>query len=176
MISPTTALGVVRFLIWTKMRRIRADGLGRLDGFPRVHRTVRTEIRVGARVRLFPGVRLSLTRPGASVRIGARTYFNRNVEINCSTSVEVGSDCAIAWDVLIMDNDAHSVNGVYGRAPIRVGDHVWIGQGARILKGVTIGDGAIVGTGSIVTRDVPPRALVVGSPARVISTDVTWEL
>ncbi|WP_309473787.1 DapH/DapD/GlmU-related protein [Curtobacterium sp. AG1037] len=75
-----------------------------------------------------------------------------------------------------MDNDAHSLNGAYGRKPVRIGNHVWIGQGARVLKGVTVGDGAVIALGSIVTRDVPARALVAGQPARVIRENVSWDL
>jgi len=49
-----------------------------------------------------------------------------------------------------------------------IGNDVWIGLGAIILSGVTIGDGAVVGAGAVVSRDVPPYAVVVGSPARII--------
>lgn len=59
--------------------------------------------------------------------------------------------------------------------PIRIGDHVWIGLRATILKGVSIGDGAVVGAGSMVIRDVPSGALVAGVPARVIRESVTWQ-
>jgi maltose O-acetyltransferase len=54
----------------------------------------------------------------------------------------------------------------FGR-PVRIGSHVWIGSGAIILPGVTIGDDAVVGAGSVVTRDVPAGAKVMGNPARV---------
>ena len=60
-------------------------------------------------------------------------------------------------------------------APVTIGDRVWIGCRATVLKGVTIGDGAVVAACSVVTRDVPPRALVAGNPARVVREDVTWE-
>ncbi len=56
-----------------------------------------------------------------------------------------------------------------------IGDWVWIGCRATVLKGVTIGDGAVVAAGSVVTRDVPPAALVGGNPARVLRERVTWE-
>ena len=52
--------------------------------------------------------------------------------------------------------------------PIVVGDDVWLGYGAIILPGVTIGDGAIIGAGTVVTKDVPPYAIVGGNPAKVI--------
>jgi maltose O-acetyltransferase len=54
----------------------------------------------------------------------------------------------------------------FGR-PVRIGSNVWIGAGALILPGVTVGDDALVGAGSVVTRDVPDGATVVGNPARV---------
>lgn len=53
--------------------------------------------------------------------------------------------------------------------PVEIGERCWIGGGAIILAGVTIGDGAIVGAGSVVTKDVPTGATVVGSPARIVS-------
>lgn len=60
-------------------------------------------------------------------------------------------------------------------APITICDNVWIGTGAMILKGVTIGEGAVVAAGAIVTKDVPQRCLVGGVPAKVIRENVEWE-
>jgi acetyltransferase-like isoleucine patch superfamily enzyme len=57
-------------------------------------------------------------------------------------------------------------------APIVVGRNVWIGAGATVLQGVTIGDDAVVAAGAVVTRDVPPRVLVAGVPARVVKAVV----
>jgi acetyltransferase-like isoleucine patch superfamily enzyme len=56
-----------------------------------------------------------------------------------------------------------------------VEDHVWIGCRAVILKGVTVGTGAIIANNAVVTKDVPPRTMVAGNPARVIKEDVIWE-
>lgn len=58
--------------------------------------------------------------------------------------------------------------------PVTIGDHIWIGARTNVLNGVTVGDGAVVAAGSLVTRDVPPRALVGGVPARVLREDVDW--
>ena len=63
---------------------------------------------------------------------------------------------------------------------MRVGNNVWIGYGACILRGVTVGDNAIIGTSAVVTRDVPANAVVAGIPARVIRmrpepTSLRWD-
>ena len=80
--------------------------------------------------------------------------------------VAIGRDCMIGWDVLIMDTDQHPLPGRgLDNRPVRIGDGVWIGARATILKGVTIGDGAIVGACAVVTRDVPAGAVVTGPSA-----------
>ena len=57
---------------------------------------------------------------------------------------------------------------------VKIGNHVWIGTRAIIMKGVTIGDGAIIGAGAIVTKDVPSNSVVVGFPAKVIRENIEW--
>jgi acetyltransferase-like isoleucine patch superfamily enzyme len=58
---------------------------------------------------------------------------------------------------------------------VRIGDHVWIGASAIVLKGVTIGDNSVVAAGAIVTKDVPPNTLVVGAPAVPVLTISGWQ-
>jgi len=97
--------------------------------------------------------------------------------------LDIGHFCSIADDVKFLLGGNHAHDGVstfpfltkyFGqleatsKGAIRIGDDVWIGYGAVILSGVTIGQGAIVAAGSMVTRDVPPYAIVGGSPARVL--------
>ena len=74
-------------------------------------------------------------------------------------------------DVVIRDNDGgHEImiEGYKKTAPVIIGNHVWIGQGAMIMKGVTIGDGAIIGAHAVVTKNVDPYSIVVGNPAKTI--------
>lgn len=59
-------------------------------------------------------------------------------------------------------------------APIRIGNHVWIGSRATILKGVSIGDGAIIASGAVVSRDVEAGSIVAGNPARVVKEHAQW--
>ena len=73
----------------------------------------------------------------------------------------LGKGCAIARDVIIRDYDAHQIlnSGHEMAKDVCIGEHVWIGTRAIILKGVTIGDGAVVAAGAVVTKDVPARVL-----------------
>lgn len=102
-------------------------------------------------------------------------FINENVQITCQGTIEIGEGTAIGRDVIIRNFDGHKIKGEIISAPIHIGKHVWIGQRAIILKGVTIGDGAVIAAGAIVTKDVPPGCVVAGIPAKVIRENVEWE-
>jgi acetyltransferase-like isoleucine patch superfamily enzyme len=146
----------------------RAGLLVREPGLPRIRiRNLGGSIEAD-NCTFFPGVRLECWS-GANIRIGNGTYLNRNVEIIAQREVVVGRDCQISWDVVIMDTDQHGFGGEPPTAhPVRLGDRVWVGCRAIILKGVTIGDDAVVAAGSVVTRDVAAGSVVAGVPARLI--------
>lgn len=103
-------------------------------------------------------------------------FINENVQITCASRVIIGKGCTIARDVIIRDFDAHTIErpGFEIKKPINIGNYVWIGNRAMILKGVTIGDGAIIAAGSIVTKNVPPNSVVAGIPAKVVKENVSW--
>lgn len=114
------------------------------------------------------------SRPGG-LRIGARTHIGSGCNIRaCGGRIEIGEDCLIAQQVsLVAANHQILPDGVYRELPwdperngIQVGSNVWIGAGAVVLPGTSIGDGAIVAAGSVVTRDVPPREIWGNIPAR----------
>ena len=113
------------------------------------------------------------------LQIGQGTNINGFAKILVRDRVSIGENCTISWDTQIMDNDFHpiTIDGVQQpqSAPILIEDHVWIGTGAIILKGVTIGEGAIVAAGAIVTRDVPAKAIVAGSPAKIVGSADSWD-
>jgi acetyltransferase-like isoleucine patch superfamily enzyme len=118
----------------------------------------------------YEGVRLEIGKK-AILQIGNGTYLNRNTIVVAETSVEIGKDCLIAWDVVIMDSDLHPILGkVMENKPVIIEDNVWIGCRTIILKGVRIGRGAIVAAGSVVTKDIPAYAIAAGVPARIIAT------
>jgi acetyltransferase-like isoleucine patch superfamily enzyme len=114
------------------------------------------------------GVRLEVYR-GATLFIGKGTYFNRNVHIVVAQSVVIGRGVRVGWDVVIMDTDLHGHSGQPALSrPVVIEDEVWIGCRALILKGVHVGKGAIIAAGAIVTKDVPPMAVVASPSASVI--------
>lgn len=133
----------------------------------------RARLHVEGQFRVFTGFRINVNA-GAELRLGSG-YLNNNVTIDCFERICIGDDVAIAKGVVIRDCDNHSIaGGAADRAPVTIGNHVWIGTNAIILKGVTIGDGAIVAAGAVVTRDVAPNSIVAGVPARVIREGVRW--
>jgi acetyltransferase-like isoleucine patch superfamily enzyme len=109
------------------------------------------------------------------VSIGAKTVIGQECTISAYQHVKIGRECVIADRAMFIDFD-HGVveverpvrlQGIYKR-DVDVGNNVWIGYGACILRGVTIGDNAIIGTNSVVTKDVPANAVVAGLPAKII--------
>ena len=113
---------------------------------------------------------------GACLKLGSG-YDNNDVEIVCFSRIIIGEDVAISKGVIIRDSDNHIINNQVDdmTKPIEIGDHVWIGLRAIILKGVKIGNGSVIAAGAVVTRDVPPYSLVAGVPARVIKENIYWE-
>lgn len=115
-----------------------------------------------------------LTKPDPKVIIGNNVVIGRNNIISSKSLIKIGNDTIIGPFVQIIDSGHGYSKGNLIRkqdAPIKdviIGDDVWIGSGARILKGVNIGNGAVVGANSVVTGDIPPFAIVGGVPAKVI--------
>tara|TARA_Y100000031_G_C8124561_1_gene339851 strand:+ start:214 stop:855 length:642 start_codon:yes stop_codon:yes gene_type:complete len=112
----------------------------------------------------------------ATLEIGSG-YTNNSAEICCFKSIKIGNNVSISKGVIIRDSDNHTIDNNTKKTtqPIVIGNHVWIGLGAKILKGVTIGDGAIVAAGAVVNKDIPAKALVGGVPAKILKTNVEWK-
>ncbi len=94
--------------------------------------------------------------------------------------VIIGEDCMLSENVDIWASDTHAIydnqgNLINKSVPIVLGKHVWLGKGAAILKGVSIGDGAVVGMRTLVTKNIKARTLNVGSPSKVIKEEVNWK-
>ena len=91
--------------------------------------------------------------------------------------IEIGKDFVCAWNIFISDSDWHSIEGQPQQADVIIGDHVWVANSCSILKGAVIGDNSIVASHSKVTnKEFPKDSLLVGTPARVIKTNINWSL
>ena len=111
---------------------------------------------------------------GFNIRLGDGVFLNFNCVILDVVEVTIGDKTQIAPGVQILTADHPRspevrASGLEFGRPIHIGRNVWIGGGAILLPGVTIGDDALIGAGSVVTRDVPAGATVVGNPARVLA-------
>ena len=112
---------------------------------------------------------------GRHIHLGERSYINMGATLLDSAPIRIGADVMIGPNVQIY-TAAHAldaeerIQGVETALPVTIEDRVWIGGGAILLPGVTIGREAIVGAGAVVTRDVPAGARVVGNPARILPT------
>ena len=143
----------------------------RLDGWP--HVVARGKLTLGDRVRLVSTVaKLELVvLPGGHLEIGNNVFINYGTSLVAARHVKIGNDCLIGTHVMVMDTDFHRVEDKSwdtSGSPVIVGDRVWLANRSIVLKGVTIGDDAVVAAGAVVTRDVPARCVVAGSPARVV--------
>lgn len=112
---------------------------------------------------------------GSHVRIGDRVFANFGLVALDVTAITIGDDVQIGPNVQLL-TPTHPVDPALRRAkweagaPIEIEDNVWLGGGAIVLAGVTIGENSVVGAGAVVTRDVAPNTVVVGSPARMVRT------
>ena len=110
---------------------------------------------------------------GRHVSIGARTFVNVDCVLLDCAPIVIGEDCQIATRVQLV-TPTHPIDpgprraGWESAAPIVIGDNVWLGAGAIVCPGVTIGPDTVVGAGAVVTRDLPGGVVAVGTPARAI--------
>ena len=108
---------------------------------------------------------------GKNLRIGKRVFINSGCKfqdqggITIGNDVLVGHNCVVATLNHVMDPDRRAD---MIPAPVKIGDKVWIGANVTILQGVTIGEGAVIAAGAVVNKNVPPRTVVGGIPAKVI--------
>lgn len=116
---------------------------------------------------------------GKNIHIGKRVFINMGCKFQDQGGIYIGDDTLIGHNVVLATlNHALSPRKRADMipAPIRIGSKVWIGAGAIVLPGVTIGDGAIVAAGAVVTKDVPENTIVGGVPAKPMRTISEEEL
>ncbi|SDQ85635.1 maltose O-acetyltransferase [Pseudovibrio sp. Tun.PSC04-5.I4] len=112
---------------------------------------------------------------GINIHFGERVFLNAGCTILDTAAVHIGAQTMLGPNVQIYCAQHHKdpvkrIAGLEIAKPVTIGERVWIGGSAILMPGVTIGDEAIVGAGSVVTRDVPAGATVVGNPAKILKS------
>ena len=178
---------LVRY-VWLKLRfgkRLETDGICFVCPGVQLEIGRGAALRIGRWAWIGHGSKIRVHE--GEVSIGAKTVMGQECTISAYQHVEIGRECIVADRVMLIDFD-HGVveverpirlQGIYKR-DIRVGHNVWIGYGACVLRGVSVGNNSILGTSAVVTQDVPENAVVAGIPARVIRmretpTELRWE-
>jgi acetyltransferase-like isoleucine patch superfamily enzyme len=163
-------------LAWLKLRhgsRLQTDGICFICPGVKLEIGPHATLRIGrwawighaSKIRVHEG----------EVSIGAKTVIGQECTISAYQHVAIGRECIVADRVMLIDFD-HGVveverpirlQGIYKR-DVDVGSNVWIGYGACVLRGVTVGHNSVIGTNAVVTANIPENAVVGGVPARVI--------
>ena len=173
-------------LAWWTLRGVEVGHGWRCYGLPIIQRHRGSQIRIGQGMSLRSTPRsnplgpnhpvmISTRRRGARLKIGS-DFGMTGGSLVCDERITIGDRVWVGANAVIADTDFHPLDPDLRRArplaaktaAIAIGDDVFIGMHALILKGVHIGEGAVIAAGSVVSRDVPPRSLAAGSPAQII--------
>jgi maltose O-acetyltransferase len=164
-----------------RLMRLRVEPEGCLEIAPGVvterQRGNEVWVQAGAHVRLGPGVWLRTEHasnqitafPGARIEIGPRALLN-GAMLHSKGEIRIGADSLLGFGVRVIDADLHDLDCETPEriGQVHIGERVWIGSDVTVLRGVTIGDDTVVGAGAVVTRDLPPRVLALGMPAKPV--------
>lgn len=177
-------IAAARVLWYEPLFRSQCEAVGRgfrMEVMP--YLTGAGRIVIGSGVRLSGKSLIGFGRGGPDrpeFVVGDGTFIGHGCAFRVGRSVRIGRHCLLAGGVEVYDMDGHPTDAASRRAneptppeqmgPVVIGEDVWVGTGALILKGVTIGDRAIVAARAVVTRDVPADAVVAGNPAKVVRT------
>jgi len=125
---------------------------------------------------------LWLEDDGSEIFIGHTTSIEGgHIASTEGESIKIGSDCMFSHRIEIRNGDSHSIFAegtkirINPAKPVIVGNHVWLGADAKVLKGSVVNDGAVIATGAIVTGVVEPHSIYAGNPAKKIKDDIHWD-
>ncbi|MBR1871098.1 MAG: sugar O-acetyltransferase [Kiritimatiellae bacterium] len=129
-----------------------------------------TEREIDETFAMFPSFH---TDCGKNIRFGKRVFINAGCQFQDQGGIEIGDDVLIGPQTIIAtlnhDPDPEKRGGMIPKR-VKICDKVWLGARVTVCPGVTIGEGSIVGAGAVVTKDVPPRTVAAGVPAKVVKS------
>jgi acetyltransferase-like isoleucine patch superfamily enzyme len=156
-----------------------------LEQIPRVGGNVRIEVGDNVTISGDLIIHGAHTFDEPLVVVGNRVFLGHRLTLQVAQRIVIEEGAAISPDCFIADHDGHPSDlrrRIMGHPtpadevrPVRIGRQAWIGRGSSILKGVTVGEGAVVGVHSVVISDIPPFAVAIGNPARVVRRLATEE-
>lgn len=117
-----------------------------------------------------------------TIEIGNKTFIGQHSHLACTedgSTILIGDNCMISSYVQIRTGDSHSITDLDGKrinpaSSVIIGNHCWIGEGVKVLKGVSLNNDTVVSTGAIVTRSFGPNVLLGGIPAKVLKDQISW--
>ena len=174
---------ITKAKIYTRLLRSSLGGLGKKSTiFPPFHANDLSELYIGDDCQIWFGGWIDAVKSHAGtnysprIDIGDKTYIGRNCHIIACDKMKIGKEVLIADNVYITDN-FHNFEDIQtsilctpliSRGRVTIEDQAWLGERVCVMPGVSIGRHSVVGSNSVVTRDIPPYSVAVGSPAEVI--------
>lgn len=170
-------------LLYQPMFRARCDDVGKAvkvqGGFPYIGGNLHLVVGDGCKIAAQTSLVAGHVHERPTLTLGRFSNLGPGVVVSVGESVTIGDYVRVATGCYIADNAGHPRDPLRRRTegvtadeirPVVIEDDVWLGAGAMVMPGVTIGARSIVGARTVVTRSVPPDSLVVGSPGRVVRT------
>ncbi len=164
-----------------RWKGVRFKGRPLIIGRPHFRVYPGTEISIGSNAAFLSGARdnlIGINRPciistfnaGTRISIGDNCGFSGTV-IGAHTGIRIGDDVKCGANTLITDSNWHPEDPRSGKpSKVSIGNNVWLGVNAVVLKGVTIGDNSIIGANAVVSRDIPANVVAAGNPCKVIKS------
>lgn len=132
---------------------------------------------VNGHVDLYKGTKVVI-RQEALLSIGSGTYINEYSRIFCAKQIVIGSSCAIAWNVNIMDTDMHEISAegfvINSDAEVFIGNNVWICANSFVSKGTNIPDNVIIGANTITSKSLQAKSIYIGNSSKPIKRFDNW--
>lgn len=132
---------------------------------------------------LVSGAELWIEDNNCMIEIGKNTFVGHHSHLACTENdshLMIGDDCMLSSYVQVRTGDSHSIldlegNRINQAQSVHIGNHCWIGEGAKVLKGVSLDHDVVVSTGAIVTKSFDSNVSLGGIPAKVIKENITWD-